>query len=323
MNTLLPFLLLAVMPGQPPAPALRAAAPVADKGTVTSGPALTHTFEVVHVGPSGILALTGLDAGCGCLKAEAVPRLLNAGETAKVTVTVNTLTQPEGPVTWTGTVRYSVDGGPEQELPLKLTAKLVREITVTPPMLAVSTAGAVRQVVTVSDRRAKPLTVTRAVTTNPALAVEVRPAADGKQEIVLTAGAGLPAGTHEDTLTMTTTDPACPELRVPVRVRKRAAGELTATPAALPIRLNTSQPETSAAAVIRADGKPVRILKAECGKAGVSVRHADADAAGPVAAVRVVVNPTLAGAAGTADVTVTLAEPPGKTVILPVSWYTP
>jgi len=321
MNTLLPLVMLAVAPGQPPAAALRAAAPVADKGTVMSGPALAHTFDLTHVGRTGVVALTGIDAGCGCLKAEATPRLLSPGETSKVTVTVNTLTQPEGPVTWTGTVRYAVDGGPEQEVPLKLTAKLVREVSVTPPMLAVSTAGAVRQIITVGDRRAKPLTVTRAVTTNPAFIVEVKAAADGKQEIVLTAGAELPAGTHEDTLTLTTSDPACPELRVPVRVRKRAAGELTATPAAIAIRLNSKQPETSAAALIRADGKPVLIQKAECGKAGVSVRHSEGR--GPVATVRVIVNPTLAGAAGTADVTVTLAEPPGKTVVVPVSWYTP
>lgn len=321
MNTLFPLMLLAVAPGQPPAAALRAAAPTADKGTVMSGPALAHTFDVTHVGSSGIIALTGLDAGCGCLKAEATPRLLNSGETSKVTVTVNTLTQPEGPVTWTGTVRYSVDGGPEQELPLKLTAKLVREVAVTPPMLAISTAGAVRQVITVSDRRAKPLTVTRAVMTNPAFTVEVKAAAGGKQEVVLTAGAELPAGTHEDTLTLITSDPTCAELRVPVRVRKRATGELTATPDALAIRLNTTQLETSAAALIRADGQLVRIQKAECEKAGVSVRHSEGR--GPTASLRVIVNRTQAGAAGTADVTVTLAEPPGKTVVVPVSWYTP
>lgn len=325
MNATLTLVLLAAVPGQTPATPvapgpLRAAAPVADKGQMMSGPPLAHTFELTHTGSAGLVSLTGIDAGCGCLKAEATPRVLKPGETAKLTVTVNTLTQPEGPATWTGSVKYTVDGGPQQEVNVKMTAKLVREIAVSPPMLAVSTAGAVRQVITVSDRRATPLTVTKASATNPAFAVEVKPVTDGKQEIVLTA-AELPAGSHEDTLTLVTDDPACPELRVPVSVRKRAAGELTATPDALAIRLNPKQAETSAAAVIRAEGKPVAIQKVECAKAGVTVRHSEGS--GPVATVRVVVDPAKAGAAGATEIVVTLAEPPGKTVILPVTWYAP
>lgn len=321
MNAILPLVLIATVPGQPPVPALRAAVPVADKGEVMSGPPLTHTFELTHVGGAGVIALTGIDAGCGCLKAEAHPRVLNPGETAKVTVAVNTLTQPEGPVTWTAAVRYSVDQGPLRDATIKLTAKLLREIAVTPPMLAVSTTGAVRQVIAVTDRRPTPLTITKATTTTPAFAVEVKAAAGGKQEVILTAGAELPSGSHEDTLVLATSDPACPELRVPVKVLKRAAGELTATPDALAIRLNAKQTETSAAAIIRAEGKPVSISKVECGKAGVTVRHSEGT--GPVATVRVVVNPATAGAAGATEVVVTLAEPPGKTVIIPVSWYAP
>ena len=325
MNAILPLVLLAVAPGQPPAAVLRAAAPAADKGEVMSGPPLTHTFQLTHAGEKGVVALTGIDAGCGCLKAEATPRVLNPGETANVTVTVNTLTLPEGPVTWTGTVKYAVDNGPVMDVTVKLTAKLVREIAVTPPMLAASTAGAIRQVVSVTDRRAKPLTVTKATATNPAFAAEVKPVetppAGRKQEIVLTVSIDLPAGSHEDTLTLTTDDPLCPELRVPVRVLKRAPGELTATPDALSIRTNAKQTETSAAAVIRAEGKSVSIQKVECTKPGVTVRHSEGS--GPVATVRVLVNPAKAGTAGTTEVIVTLAEPPGKTVIIPVSWYAP
>lgn len=328
MNAILPLVVLAAVPGQPAAPAavLRAAAPAADKGEVMSGPPLTHTFELTHSGTAGVLSLTGIEAGCGCLRAEATPRVLNPGDTAKVTVTVNTLTQPEGPVTWTGSVKYAVDNGPQREVNVKLTAKLVREIAVTPPMLAVSTTGAVRQVITVTDRRAAPLTVSKAVATNPAFAVEVKavdtpPGGIRKQEIVLTVSADLPAGTHEDTVVLTTGDPACPELRIPVRVLKRAAGELAATPDALSIRLNAKQAETSAAAVIRAEGKVVAIQKVDCAKAGVTVRHSEGS--GPVATVRVVVNPATAGAAGATEVVVTLAEPPGKTVIIPVTWYAP
>ena len=79
---------------------------------------------------------------------------------------MNTLTQPPGPNVWKAVVRYRVadpsDGPappavrPDAALELKVSARLVQEVSVTPPMLAVSTAAATTQTVTVTDRRASP-----------------------------------------------------------------------------------------------------------------------------------------------------------------------
>ena len=50
-------------------------------------------------------------------------------------------------------------------LSLTINANLVREVTVSPPSLAFSTSGGAKQSLTITDRRAKPLTITRAMTT--------------------------------------------------------------------------------------------------------------------------------------------------------------
>lgn len=67
-----------------------------------------------------------------------------------------------------------------------------------------------------------------------------------------------------------------------------------------------------------ADGKPVRVEKAECDVPGVAVKWSPG--ASPVAALRVTV---AAGQGGSARVRVTFAEPAGHEVVVPVSWTVP
>ena len=55
---------------------------------------------------------------------------------------------------------------------LQITATLSREIAVTPPQVAFSTAGEASQALVVTDARAKPLTVLKAASSSPHLAVE-------------------------------------------------------------------------------------------------------------------------------------------------------
>jgi len=285
-----------------------------------------HEFELKHTGAAGTLVIADVQGGCGCVKAEAKPKVLKPGESAKLSVAVNTLTQREGGNTWPVSVRYSSDADGQRAeftLDLKLTAKLIREISVTPPLLAVSTTGAVTQTLRVDDRRAKPLSVTKAVSTNPAITASVNTVkrSDGTsgQEVTVSVSETLAVGSHEDTITLVTDDPACEAMLVPVKVQKRGADDPTASPSAATVRFAKGQGDASALVQIRHGGKPVSVAKAECGTAGVTVRHSEG--AGSVATVRVVVNAAKAGASGQGEVTVTLAEPPGKTVLIPVSWY--
>lgn len=326
MNLTLALALAAFGPAADPAP-LQATAPAVDLGEVKSGPSCSHTFELKNSGTAAI-AITNVVAGCGCSKVELSAKQLRAGETAKLTLVTRTLTQPEGAVNWPVTVAYSTDadGKPfDGKLELKLTAKLVREVSVTPPLVAVSTAGAVSHTLKVEDRRSKPLNVTKAVSTSPHITAEVKAAttSDGRttQEVVVSVKDDLGVGSHTETVTLSTDDPNCPTLEIPVRVHKRAAGGVTVTPATASVRFATAQADASALVQLRGGGKNVAIKGVECTTPGVTVKFSED--AGPVATVRVLVNAAKAGASGTAEVTVTLSEPADTKVVIPVVWYAP
>ena len=329
MNALLLPLLFLALPG---ASSLTVAAPSADKGEVKSGPTLKHEFEVIHSGERGIVTFDAIGSTCGCSKWEATPKVLKPGERAKVVAVIGTLTQPEGAATWKATVKYSLasdSAAPSTgELELALSAKIVREIAVEPPLLAISTSGdtARTQSILVSDRRtAGSLNVSKASCTNAKVTLDIRPANAGAigtvQEVIATIPGDLPSGSHDDTITLATTDPACPELKIPLKVAKRAAGGVSVAPDAATVRFAKDQSDASTLVQFRAGGKAVSISKVECKHDGVTVKFSQGS--GPVATARVTVNRAKAGASGQADVTIHLAEPAGGIVVLPVTWYVP
>lgn len=319
MNALI--LVSALALGQPPA-ALHCPAPVAAKGEVKAGPPLVHTFDLAQAG-AGTVTVTKVESACGCLRRALGAETLRAGEKTQLTVEVNTLAQPEGANRWQIAVGYlvAVPGAPPEhkELLLQITATLAREVAVSPPQLAFSTAGEATQSITIADKRAKPLTVTRAASSSEWLTVEVAPAGGEPraQKVTVKLVPTAPPGHRDELVVLYTDDPAYPELRVPVRVLKRAAGGVTATPDALALRFAPGQTEASALVQLRApDGKAFTIAAAESDLPGVAVKHSTGAAA--LAAVRVTVPERLAAAAGRCTVRVRLGD--GTEVAVPVSW---
>lgn len=313
MNTMLGVLVLAVSAGGPAAP-LVADRPVIDRGTVKGGPPLREAFRLTAAVP---VAITGIESGCGCVRYGVSKQELAAGVTADVAVEVNTLTQPDGPNTWRFTVKYRREGATaDEQLDLRLAATLVREVTVTPPMMAVSTEGEATQDIVVRDARAKPLAVTGAATSAAFLTADVRPAAGGRTAVRVTVAADAPVGVHDAAVVIATSDPEYPELRVPVRVTRRAKAAVRVTPEAVDLR-----PAGGAAvAVVQlrgVDGRPVEVARAECATPGVVLKWSSG--AGPAAAVRVELT-TAAGRRGRAEVTITFAQPAEHRVSVPVSW---
>lgn len=319
MHTLI--CLLAVGIGNPPAVPLHCPAPVAARGDVKGGPPLAHTFELTHRGAAGTLTITRVEAGCGCLRQSLTTGVLQPGETAKLTIEVNTLTQPDGPNRWQIAVGYKLDApgvAPETgEVLLQVTATLAREVTVSPPQLGFSTTAAAAQTLSVADTRAKPLTVVKAVSSSPHLAVELGPREPGKpQSITVKLAADAPTGHSDETVVLFTDDTAYPELRVPVRVLKRPAGAVTANPEAVAVRFAPGQTEISTLVQLRAaDGKPVGVAGAESDHPGVAVKWSEGARA--VAVVRITITEAQAGSG---KVRVKLTEPPGQEVVIPVVW---
>lgn len=323
MNTLI--LLSALAVGQPPA-TFHAPAPVAAKGDVKAGPPLVHTFDLVHNG-NGTVTVTKIEAGCGCLRQTLASQVLQPGQKTQLEIEVNTLTQPDGANRWQVTVGYRVEapGAAPQagELLLQITANLSRDVAVSPPQVAFSTAGEASQVLVVSDKRAKPLTVTKAASSSPHLAVEVAPVANAPgqprtQSVTVKLAANAPPGHRDEVVVLYTDDATCPELRVPVRVLKRAAGGVAVTPEAVNLRLAAGQTEGSALVQLRStDGKAVSVAGAESDLPGVSVKCSTGS--GPVATVRITVPEAVAAKPGRCTVRVRLGEPAGE-VAIPVAW---
>jgi hypothetical protein len=315
---------LTAVPAQPPT-VLQSPTPVVAKGDVKAGPPLIHTFDLAHRGAAGVLTITKVEAGCGCIRRGLTAEVLQPGETAKLSVEINTLTQPDGPNRWQVAVGYRHDtpAGPQTgELVLTLTATLSREVRVSPPQLAFSTSGGATQAITITDTRPTPLTVIRVATSSPHLtSVASDPAAgaDGvrRQVVTITLAADAPPGSREETVVLQTGDPAYPEFRVPVRVQKRPAGGVVVTPEAVALRFAPGMPEVSALVQLRnADGTPVRVLHVQSDSAAVTARWPDA--AAPVTAIRVTI---AANRPGEARLRVRLADrPPGDDVVVPVTW---
>jgi hypothetical protein len=295
---------------------LVAPTPVIDLGPVRTGPALVFAFEVLHAG-TGPLALRGVDTGCNCAKPELSATVLQPGQRATVTVRVNTLTPAAGPNRWRVGVRYRLnEAEADRTLELTAAATLVREVAVTPPGLAVSTAGAATLPLTVTDRRPTHLTVTGAAATSPHVTATVRPGAvvDGvwSQAVSVAVAATLPPGRHTETLVLTTTDPTMPELRVPVTVDKRPPQEVRAWPPAVTL----SPGGTARVQRRRTTNQPLAVASTASDHPAVS---AAVEGTGPTVTLTVSLGAS-AGASGEATVRVRLADPPGREVTVPVSW---
>ena len=328
MNTLI--LLSGVLAGQPPAAptppaAFHCPAPVAAKGDVKAGPPLVHTFDLANTG-TGTVTVTKVEAGCGCLRQALTSDVLRPGEKTQLALEVNTLTQPDGANRWQAVVSYKVESPGAQprtgELLLQITATLSRDVSVTPPQVGFSTTGEASQLLTVTDKRGKPLTVTKAASSSEHLAVTVgQPlslTAGHAQSVTVKLAANAPGGHRDEVVVLYTDDPAYPELRVPVRVLKRAAAAVVAAPESVDLRLAAGQTEGSALVQLRSpDGKPVSVSGAESDFPGVQVKWSTGS--GRVATVRVTVPEAVAAKPGRCTVRVRMGEPGGE-VAIPVSW---
>jgi hypothetical protein len=328
------LILLTLVLGASDPPPLQPVGPnVIDRGTARTGPPLTASLTLTHRGEPGTVTVTAVEASCGCTAPTLTSRRLRPGDTTDFAISVNTLTQPAGVHTWKATLRYrfapdAAEVAPQDfDATLALTADLVREVSVTPPVLAISTATEARQTLTVTDIRAKPLTVRAATTASPHVALTVRPAAtaDGVTTTVveLHVKPDYPAGSSQETITLTTDDPGCPELRVPVRIVKRNPDALVPSPELAAVRFSPGQDAASTLVQVRSPARgTLRIEAAGCDHPAVGVKFAASS--GLVGTLRVVVDRAKAdGRPGEALVRVRFAEPPGATLVLPVQWSFP
>lgn len=319
MRRLIVGLSMLIVLGEAKAAELTCPKPEVSLGTLKTGPAISHRFDL-HAPLASPILIEGIHGSCGCARYHLSHRRLEAGQGGQLHVELNTLTATPGENEWTFRVRYRVEReGALQELTLRLRAQVVREVMVQPPQLALSTSGVAEQELRVTDGRARPLRLLRTVTSSPHLEVERLEEGPGVVRLKVRLGPGAPIGEAEETITLYTDDSEYAELRVPVRIAKRPRDDISLSPDSVAWRLGEGDTRVSALVQLRArDGGEVRIERVESPHPALDARWSPG--LGPIATLRVTLAADKAPPSGQAMLHIHLAQPAGRIIRLPVAW---
>ena len=169
-----------------------------------------------------------------------------------------------------------------------------------------------------ADQRALPFRVTQAQTSSPHLTARVLPDADGRTyRVHLEVKPELPAGTHEEILSIFTDDAGYRELRVPVTIQKHLKASVSATPATVALTIPRGQAAPSRVVLLRGEGDDaVTVERIEVDNPALQCRWT----AGPgkMATLRVSVEQSSVADVLRGTVRVHVSKPSTATVAIPV-----
>jgi hypothetical protein len=290
-------------------------------GTVRAGVPLAHDFPFRNDGPEPV-EVTQTRASCGCLTPRLGQRVYRPGERGVLRLEVNTLGEPAGPHAWTVQVRCQ-SGENVEEIPLRLTARLITEISVRPAALTVDTGGAAGHEITLTDLRPKPLAVTGLDSTSPHLTARLlgKPRdTQGRrvQGIRIEVAEDFPEGRHRETVTLFTNDPLYRELHIPVTVVKRSRQRLAAFPKRVTLTAAPDTPLPSQLVRLRdARGEAVEVERLVADHPAITCRWAKGP--GPMATLKISVDhKRLTNGHLQSAVHVHISKPVRATVTIPV-----
>jgi hypothetical protein len=237
-GSILAAFVLVLASGGTARPELHFPEPRADVGEVRCGAPLGHRFAFVNRG-SAPVEIVEVRAGCGCLTPRLPKRVYQPGESGSLLLEINTLSQEEGPHTWTCEVACQ-SAGRRSDVVLQIAGRVLTEVTVRPAVLTLFTDGALSHELVLTDRRPQPLTVAALQGTSPRLSPRVIEQGTNEQghairRIRLEVAPDYPEGRHEESLSIVTDDSLYRELKVPVTVVKRGRPRVTASPAELAV----------------------------------------------------------------------------------------
>lgn len=300
---------------------LECAQPMVEKGEIRSGIPLSHRFAFINRGPEAV-EITDVRPSCGCLAPKLEKHHFQPSESGELLLEVNTLTQPAGANTWRATIRYKA-GEREHELPLYICARVVAEISVEPPSLAIYTDASISHEINVIDRRTEPLIVRAVPPSSPYVRTRLgdlrrNDAGHWVRSIQVEVLADCPEGTHEESLRICTSDPQYSELKVPFTIVKRARQEVSAAPKAVVLSEPGDQPLPARVVLLSADDdREVKIERVESDHDAIDCRWAQGP--GHRATLKIRVDRTrIAGDRLRGAVHVHLSEPTPQTLTIPV-----
>ncbi len=318
MNAML-FLALSFYSGQ--AQPLQCAQAVVERGLTRGGPAIVQSFDVVNRGTTD-LKIVNAQPSCGCLAPTTNRTTLKPGESANIQIKIGTLSQPEGDNLWTVRLFYRVAGSEtDLTLDLQVKAKLQREVGTEPAALRLAGKPGLAHEVTITDRRAKPMELTRVETTSPSISATLDPAwqstPDGwvrKVRVMLTQE--CPSGKHEEALQILSDDPDYREMRISITAVRTDKKRFEVAPGQLTLEANSTSSNASATALIRDyEGQPIEIEQVEAEDPALAATFAPGSRS--TASVRVIVNAGQAPARWS-TLRVYVKQPVAQTVTIPV-----
>jgi hypothetical protein len=287
------------------APELRAEGP-GPLGEIKAGAPLAQKFRIVNPTTEAV-KIGDVKVSCGCTQWSLDRDTIPAGGEAVFSASINTLTAPAGPWSWTATVNCR--GARESQMMLRLSGTIIREIAVTPPGLSLSFETSIApQSVTVSDRRAKPLAIGSATSSKTYLKPTVAAKGQGEYIVTVTVADDAPDGDHDGIIALITDDATYPVLRIPVNTVKRAAGVVSAHPDVL----SFNGGDRGKLILRRSNNQPIRIERCEIADRGYEIKWTTEAHATPVIAVK------RSEAAADSEMKITLAEPAGQVLRVPV-----
>ena len=288
---------------------LRFTQPTANLGDLRGGHVYQHRFEFVNDSPQSI-EITDLRLGCGCLQPVLDQRVYQPGEKGTLLMNVRTLGQPNGVRTWQTHVQYRA-GDKLNEVSLVLGANIRNEVTIEPSIVAMTIETTLKQEITFTDHRPLPTKITNVLASSPAIRVSTQALGNRVTKITLEVSrSALTAARQEETLNLYTDDPNYRHLQVPITLVKANRAEVTATPDRIEL--------AGGSQLIRLRGtgdKAVRIEKAMADRPALKCTWASGP--GNDATLKISVDAAHLTAAS-AVVRVTLAEPAGQTIVIPV-----
>jgi hypothetical protein len=304
---------------------LTCAQPVFEAGTVRSGVPLAHRFRLVNRGPADV-EVREVRPGCGCLRSELSKHVLRPGEEALLNVEINTLTQAPGPNRWRAVVHYRCTQV-EHELPLDVTAAVVREVSVRPANLLVYTDAEIGHEFTLTDRRARPLAVRAVTTTSPHVRVSAaapRRTAEGAWEwaLSLRVAAACPEGRLEEMLHVYTDDTTYPDLKVPFTVVKRSRQRVPVVPAAVSLTASGFAALPARIVLLGSGDEAVVVDRVEVDHPAIGCRWAPGPGTRVTLRIRID-RAQITGPLWKGSVRVHLSRPAGEVVTIPLSCTLP
>jgi hypothetical protein len=194
-----------------------------DLGPVAPSEQVSAHFEFTNRGRDTAL-ISELVPSCGCLEPQLKKKAYRPGESGYFTVRVQTANQNAGQKEYTVIVKYN-DPEPREALVTFRVQLPDNQVSVRPIALYFWQPGSrpTTQEIEISDRRGRPLTISRVECSRNAAQVELAGSdvdSDGNWHgrVSVTVPGNQPAGRLEAIVRIFTDDPDYPMLRVPLRI---------------------------------------------------------------------------------------------------------